>query len=113
AAPISPLEITFWRMLFAAATVGIGLAIARVFSPQRLPFERRYVLFGLVAALHFLLYVTSLSFTTIAHALAITYLAPVFTAIASWRWLGEKLTQRQAGGTVLAISGIAVLVGFE
>ncbi|HLY65037.1 MAG TPA: DMT family transporter, partial [Chloroflexota bacterium] len=113
AAPISPYEITFWRMLFATATVLAGLAASGSWKADPFPWERRYVLFGLVAALHFLLFVTSLSFTTIAHSLAITYLAPVFTALAAWRSLGERLRLRQALGTGVAIAGIAILVGFE
>jgi drug/metabolite transporter (DMT)-like permease len=112
AAPVSPYEITFWRMTFAAATVGLGLALSRG-QPRRLPAERRYLLFGLVAALHFLLFVMSVTFTSIAHALAITYLAPVFTAAASWRLLGERLRARQALGIVVALAGIAILVSFE
>jgi len=110
AAPISPYEITFWRMFFAAATVGLGIALTR---PKPFPREGKYILFGLVAALHFLLYVTSLSFTTIAHSLSITYLAPVFTAAIGWLLLGEKLSGRQIAGCLVAIAGIAVLVGFE
>jgi len=112
AAPISPYEITFWRMVFAASTVGVGMLLTRR-SAGPLPWERRYIGFGLVAALHFLLFVTALSFTSIAHALSITYLAPVFTAVASWRLLGEKLSGRQVIGGLVAIAGIAVLVGFE
>ena len=99
-------------MVFATATVGLGLLFTRG-RAGRLPLEWRYAGFGLVAALHFLLFVTALTFTTIAHALAITYLAPVFTAVASWRLLGERLTGRQVSGGLLAIAGIAVLVGFE
>jgi drug/metabolite transporter (DMT)-like permease len=112
AAPISPFEITFWRMVFAAATVAAGLLMTRGLR-RPFPLERRYVGFGLIAALHFLLFVTALSFTTIAHALSITYMAPIFTAVASWRLLGEKLTARQAAGIVIGIIGIAILVGFE
>jgi drug/metabolite transporter (DMT)-like permease len=112
AAPISPYEITFWRMIFAAATVGVGLLL----TPGRagpLPRDKRYVGFGLIAALHFLLFVAALTFTSIAHALSITYLAPVFTVVASWRLLGEKLSARQVAGIGLAVAGIAVLVGLE
>jgi drug/metabolite transporter (DMT)-like permease len=112
AAPISPLEITFWRMLFAAATVATGLLASRGWR-DAFPFERRYIAFGWVAALHFLLFVTALSFTTIAHALSITYLAPIFTAVASWRLLGEKPSVRQMAGVMVAAIGVAVLVGFE
>jgi drug/metabolite transporter (DMT)-like permease len=112
AAPISPYEITFWRMVFGAAAVGVGWACTRR-GAGPLPWERRYVAYGFVAALHFLLFVTALTFTSIAHALSITYLAPVFTAVLSWRLLGEKLSVRQLGGVVLAIAGIAILVGLE
>ncbi|HLQ33328.1 MAG TPA: DMT family transporter [Chloroflexota bacterium] len=111
AAPISPFEITFWRMVVAAGTVGVGLLATR--GAGALPRERRYMLFGLVAALHFLLFVASLSLTSIAHALSITYMAPLFTAAAAWLWLGEKLTARQMAGGLVAIAGIAVLVGFQ
>jgi len=110
AAPISPYEITFWRMAFATATVGVGLAISRA---GKLPRDRRYIGFGLIAAAHFLLFVTALSFTSIAHALSITYLAPAFTAMAAWWRLGEGLTGRQIAGGVTAILGVGVLVGFE
>ena len=112
AAPISPYEITFWRMLLAAAAVGLGLLFTRRRAGP-LPRGRRYIAFGLVAALHFLLFVTALSFTSIAHALSITYLAPAFTAVAGWRLLGEKLSARQMVGVAIALAGIGVLVGFE
>ena len=111
AAPISPYEITFWRMVVAAGTAGLGLALFG--HKAKLPRERRYILYGLVAALHFLLFVTAVTYTSIAHALAITYLAPVFIAVASWRFLGERLTSRQVAGGVIALAGIAILVGFE
>src|SRR5581483_10009696 len=65
------------------------------------------------AALHFLSYVASLSFTSVAHALSITYLAPAFIALASWRLFGEKLALRQVGGMLLSLAGIAIMVGFQ
>jgi drug/metabolite transporter (DMT)-like permease len=111
AEPISAYEITFWRMAVAAVTAGIGLALFG--RGQKLPRERRYVWIGLAAALHFLLFVAALALTTVAHALSITYLAPALIALASWRWLGEELRTRQIAGIVLALAGIAILVGFE
>ncbi|MDE3077712.1 MAG: DMT family transporter, partial [Chloroflexota bacterium] len=67
----------------------------------------------LVAALHFLLFVTSLTFTSIAHSLSITYTAPVFIALGSWLWLGERLRPLQMGGVAVAVIGVAILAGFE
>ncbi|HEU0166681.1 MAG TPA: DMT family transporter [Chloroflexota bacterium] len=111
AEPIAAYEITFWRMVIAAATAGVGLLVFA--RGQRLPRERRYVWIGLAAALHFLLFVAALGLTTIAHALSIVYLAPAIIALASWRWLGEELRGRQIAGIAIALVGIAILVGFE
>ena len=60
---------------------------------------------GLIAALHFVAYVASLSFTTIAHALAIVYTAPVFVALFSAWFLKEPVRERQWIGTLIAVDG--------
>ncbi len=99
----------------AVAALALG-AYTKLVGPDKagaFPREKRYIMFGLVAALHFLLYVTSLSFTSIAHSLAITYSAPVFTALGSWLLLREPLNRRQIVGIIAAIAGIAILTGFD
>jgi drug/metabolite transporter (DMT)-like permease len=73
----------------------------------------RFVLYGLIAALHFLLYVASLSYTTIAHSLALVYTAPVFVTLFAALLLGEKLRSRQWLGFPIVVVGVAVLAGFE
>lgn len=113
AAPVSAIEITFWRMALAAPTV---LALSIVMrQPITLPRGdmKRFVLYGLVAALHFLLYIASLSFTSIAHSLALVYTAPIFIAIFSSLLLKEHIAPRRYVGIVIAVVGIAVLAGFE
>ncbi|MFN2202201.1 MAG: DMT family transporter [Caldilineaceae bacterium] len=109
---LSAFEITFWRMFFAALLI-LGLAVAR---RERLPRPERwslFLVFGLIAALHFGLYIGSLNYTTIAHSLAIVYTAPIFVALFSWVFLGEGLSRRQWLGTTIAVAGVAVLAGFE
>ncbi|MHB8618742.1 MAG: DMT family transporter [Chloroflexota bacterium] len=113
AAPLSPYEITFWRMLVAAAMAGGGMVLLGSRRAGKLPGDRRYVLFGLVAALHFLFYVASLSFTSIADSLSITYTAPILIALGSSWLLGERLSPRQWIGITLAVVGVAVLAGFD
>jgi drug/metabolite transporter (DMT)-like permease len=73
----------------------------------------RFLLYGLVAALHFLLYIASLSYTTIAHSLALVYTAPVFVTLFAALFLGERLRPRQWLGIPVVVAGIGVLAGFE
>lgn len=110
---LSSYEITFWRLAIAAG----ALALAMIVRSERWAVPRqlwgRFVIFGLVAALHFLFYVTAVSFTTIAHALSIVYTAPVFVALFSAIFLHESLSRRQWLGVFLAVIGVAVLAGFQ
>lgn len=109
---LSSYEIVAGRMAVAAVAV-LSLALA-----QRQPLPGRddglrFGAFGLIAALHFGLYIASLEFTTIAHSLALVYTAPIFVALFSWLFLREGLTVRQWLGTLVVVLGVAVLVGFE
>ena len=109
---LTSYEITFGRMATAGVMV-LGLALAR---GERLPGkgERRlFAAIGLIAALHFILYIASLSYTTIAHSLALVYTAPIFVALFSWLFLQEGMGGRKWLGTVVAVLGVGVLAGFE
>lgn len=66
-----------------------------------------------VAALHFLFYILALDRTSIAHTLVLVNLSPVFVALLGPWWLGERLKRGQPAGLVMAVVGLAVLVGFE
>jgi len=109
---LTAYEITFWRMTIAGVMV---LTLARVRSEHLPPFRDlpRFLIFGLIAALHFFFYIGSLQFTTIAHSLALVYTAPIFVAIFSWIFLNERLRRRQWLGVLVAVAGVAVLAGFE
>ena len=73
----------------------------------------RFLFYGLVTALHFLTYISSLSFTTIAHALALIYTSPIFATLFSAIFLHEPLPKRKYIGIAIAIIGIAIMVGFQ
>ena len=73
----------------------------------------RFAGFGLAAALHFLSYIASLSFTTIAQSLALVYTAPIFVTIFSAIFLQEPIAPRKWLGAIVTVIGIAVMVGFE
>jgi drug/metabolite transporter (DMT)-like permease len=113
AAPLSPVEITSLRLLLAAGAVaGVARAVSQ---PLRVdgPTIRRLLPVGIVCALHFLSFIAALALTSVAHALTLTYTAPLFIAPLARLLLGEPLPPRTVPGTLLALTGVAVLAGLE
>lgn len=122
--PVDPFIKTWGRMLVAALAVG-GLAwltrsrardegmAAGVAARSRGNSTLRFLTYGLVAALHFLFYISSLGFTTAAHALSLIYTAPIFVALFSALFLKEQLRSRQWAGIGVTVLGVAILAGLE
>ncbi|HEY53759.1 MAG TPA: DMT family transporter [Caldilineae bacterium] len=113
AGSISSYEIAFWRLLVAALMLRLAMWIKGERWTVPRPEWRMFAVFGLITALHFLFYIASLSFTTIAHSLAIVYTAPIFVTLFSAIFLHERIARRKWLGIVLAVVGIGVLAGFQ
>jgi len=112
-APFNSVEIAFWRLAMATLLVAIMGLITRqplLLKRQQIP---RFLFYGLVTALHFIFYIASLSYTTIAHTLAITYTSPIFVTIFSAVFLHEPLPLRKYMGIGLTVIGVAIMAGFE
>jgi drug/metabolite transporter (DMT)-like permease len=60
---------------------------------------------GLCLALHVALWITSLSYTSIAASTALVTTNPVWVALLSWFWFGEKLSKVSAVGIAIALLG--------
>ncbi len=113
AAPFSSIEIAFWRLTIAAALVGLLGLLTHTplqIKRQELP---RFLLYGLITALHFIFYIAALSFTTIAHGLALVYTSPIFVTIFSALFLQESLPRRKYLGIGVAVIGVAIMAGFQ
>jgi drug/metabolite transporter (DMT)-like permease len=113
AAPLSPFEITVGRLACAAVLVWL---LARLNRQPLLPRRAdlpRFALFGLITAVHFISYIASLNYTTIAHSLAIVYAAPIFVTLFSVWFLREHIARRKWLGVLVTVTGIAILAGFE
>lgn len=109
---LGPAEIAFWRLAIAGLVV---LALARV-QRQPLPSGRAllaFAAFGLNAALHFLFYIASLYYTTVAHSLSLLATAPIFVVLLSRLLLAERVSTRRLLGVLLTVAGIAILAGME
>ena len=111
--PFNSFEIAFWRL----ATATLLVALMGLITHQRLLLKRsqipRFLFYGFVTALHFVFYIASLSFTTIAHTLAITYTSPIFVTLFSALVLHEPLPLRKYFGIGQTIIGVAIMAGFE
>ncbi|MEJ5198690.1 MAG: DMT family transporter [Anaerolineae bacterium] len=113
AAPLSPFVITFGRLIVATACIVVLGHLARQpFLPARADLPL-FIGFGFVTALHFLSYIASLNFTTVAQSLAIVYTAPIFVTLFSAIFLKEPISLRKWLGVIIAVVGIGLLVGFE
>jgi len=111
--PFSALEIAFWRLAIGAGFVGALGLLTR--TPLRLRRQEwgKFALYGLTLAIHLASYVAALSFTSIAHAVALTYTSPIFITILSAIFLHERPTRGALLGLAVAIIGIGVLSGFQ
>jgi len=111
--PFSALAITAGRLGVGSAVV-LGIMMLQ---GQRLRLSwaelPRFAVFGLVTALHFLCYIASLDYTTVAHSLSLTYTSPVFVTLFAALLLREPLPRRAYVGIGLTMVGVAVLTGFE
>lgn len=110
---LSPFEVTAYRLLLGAAVVGAAARLRGLPLPLEGRLRLQVLGVGLVAALHFLSFISSIYYTTIAHALTLTYTAPAMVAVASRLLFRERLRRRQGIGIGLTVAGIGLLAGFE
>jgi drug/metabolite transporter (DMT)-like permease len=60
---------------------------------------------GVALALHFSLWISSLSFISIAASTSLVTTNPIWVALIAWFWLGERLTRRMVWGIGLGVLG--------
>ncbi|MDX2244417.1 MAG: DMT family transporter [Leptolyngbyaceae cyanobacterium bins.302] len=92
----SVLLLPSWRTLYQQQPTSgaIGYAIAA----------------GFALAIHFATWITSLAFTSIAASTALVTTNPIWIALLSWWWMGEKPTLKLLIGIGVALTG-ALLIG--
>jgi drug/metabolite transporter (DMT)-like permease len=113
ASDLGPFLVTCLRMWIGSATVLlIALVRGQVPRVQRSDCPR-FLGWGLVTALHFVFYIASLNYTTVAHSLALVYTSPIWVSLFSWLLLGEPLPRLKWIGILITLLGMGVLSGFE
>jgi drug/metabolite transporter (DMT)-like permease len=108
-----PLTVAAYRLAIAAVLfrtlAGPGLT-------QRLrALDRRtlglLVGAGVLLAAHFGVWIASLSYTTLVNSVVIVATQPLFAALLSWWWIGERPRGRVWAGMGVAFAGCIVLSG--
>lgn len=64
---------------------------------------------GVALALHFSLWISSLSFISVAASTSLVTTNPIWVALISWLWLGEKLSRQKTFGIGLGILGSVIV----
>ena len=105
------LGVAFWRTLGGAIVLGPFALRAqrgpgRVLSPTR---RRQLAASGAALALHFALFQGSLALTTVASAVTLVTMSPLFVALGAWWWLGERTHRRTWVGMATTMAGALVI----
>ncbi len=104
-----PLAVTAWRLVLASLVL-VPLALVRGTLPT---VRRADLLWGIASgaalALHFVLWITSLSHTSVASSVLFVSTHPIFVAVGGALFLGERVGARAALGIGIAIAGGALV----
>ena len=108
-----PITVAFYRMLFAAATIAVIVLVRR--GRDLAGMDRRAfwlsIVAGVLLALHFGSWISSLSHTSVANSVLIVTTQPVFAALLGLWYLREKVRPAAFAAITLALAGAAVISG--
>jgi drug/metabolite transporter, DME family len=111
---ISPLILSQARTTFSFSVVFVGLLIRRGWKQLRMPRQdllRAFVLgLGGIAASNYFYYL-AIQRTNVATAIIVQYTAPVWVLVYMVLRRAERLTLAKMASVVLAITGIALVIG--
>ncbi len=112
AQPTSPILIAAARVLIAGVILGLvaGRSWGRIFQ---LPVKKLAlcVFAGLALALHFALWIWSLSLTSTTASVALVATQPIFAGILGYIVLQEGFRRQESFGMAIAVLGTLVLAG--
>jgi drug/metabolite transporter (DMT)-like permease len=107
-----PMAIATWRMVLSTlmllpffTTGGRPRRLAAMSAKEKLTLTG----VGVVLAVHFASWITSLSFTSVASSVIFVHVDPIFVALVSHFLLGERVGRRVAVGIAVAFAGATVI----
>jgi len=106
------LAIAAWRLILSCLIVAVVLVargrLGELFRLRATDWVLATVA-GLFLAAHFWSWIASLEYTTVASSVVLVSTQPVFVAILSAVFLGERASGRQWSGILVAVVGAAVI----
>ncbi len=102
--------LVFYRLAFAALTLGVAALVLRKLPLLRLHrHRRRIVLIGVTLAAHWFLYFATIKLSSVAVAVLMAYLAPLAIATIAPFVLPEPRSRVALGALVPAAGGVALV----
>jgi drug/metabolite transporter (DMT)-like permease len=109
-----PLIISFYRLLFTTLLLlPLLLFIPRIRKQIAMITQKEYIimiLIGIILALHFTFWVTSLRYTSVASSVILVTAHPVLVAPLSYVFLQEKISKINIIGIIISLCGVFTLV---
>lgn len=102
------LAIAVWRLLFALAVIGVLGALTGGTRPRGREWLAAIVA-GVFLAAHFWSWIASVELTSVSSSVALVSMQPVFVAMLSATFLGERPTATQWAGILIAVAGAFVI----
>lgn len=110
---LRPFPLVAARVAIAAVTLWIGMRVVGQRSALRANWKPLLGLGAINAAIPFTLISAAELHITASLAAMLTATAPLWSAVFSALWLGERLNARRGAGLLLGLAGVAVLVGWS
>lgn len=108
---VHSLVVAAWRLTLATLILA-PLALGRYRHELRALTASQWrsaLVSGLLLAVHFGTWITSLAFTTVAASVVLVWTSPIFVGLASHLFLDERLTRSMVLALVIAIVGSGII----
>jgi len=109
-----PLTIAFYRMLFTTLIISIILISNKNSINELQNLNKKkillMILIGIILAIHFSLWITSLKLTSVASSVILVSTHPIIVGPISHYFLKESLSKFNILGIIIAIFGVIILV---
>ncbi len=112
AAGMPSLVIAAWRLIFASIILLPYAFVTRRQEMRSLSSGEWGLLSaaGLCLGLHFAAWISSLEYTSVASAVVLVSMGPVFVGLGSWLFLHERLGRKMMAGIALTVAG-SIIIG--